>query len=90
YVSFGKSSGVWNSHELFPYNSAGESITIHTGSNSDEEENGGLNFTIDFNGLTSVEKTIAILRVRNSSGNPIAGVTFTGGTTSSADAWNVS
>ncbi len=90
FANFSKTNGVWNSHELFPNNSAGQPITIHTGSNSDEEENGGINFSIDFNGLTSIEKTIAVLRVLNSSGNPIAGVTFTGGTTSSADAWNVS
>lgn len=84
--SFGKTSGVWNTRELFPKDFYGNTMSFHTGYVWNDVR--GYDFTIDYEGKTSIEKTIAILRVLNSDNAPIAGVTFRGGYTSPT-VWHV-
>ena len=76
-ISFGKTAGVWNAQELFPKDYYGNTMTIHTGFVWYDVR--GLNFTIDYEGMTSIDKTITILRVFNSTASPISGVSFRGG-----------
>ena len=84
--SFGKTAGVWNTRELFPKDFYGNTMIIHTGYVWNDVR--GYNFTIDYEGKTSIEKTISILRVFDHNNSPIAGVTFRGGY-ATPTAWHV-
>ncbi len=86
--SFGQTSGVWNSRELFPRDYYGNIMEIQTGYVWNDVR--GYTFTLNYEGLTSVEKTISILRVQDHNGNPISGVTFRGGAGSSYSTYFVS
>lgn len=85
--SFGKTGGAWNTRELFPRDFSGNIMEIHTGYAWNDVR--GLNFTINYEGLTSIEKTIAVIRVRDHNNDPISGAVCRGGT-STPTSWFVS
>lgn len=76
--SFGpKVGGEWPARELFPFDFYGDTMQIHTGHVWNDVR--GINFDIYYKGQTSVEKTISVIRVLDSYGNPISGSTARGG-----------
>ena len=76
--SFGpKVNGEWPARELFPFDFYGDTMKIQTGHVWNDVR--GINFDIYYKGQTSVEKTISVLRVLDSEGNPIVGATGRGG-----------
>lgn len=87
--SFGKDTvtNEWQAREFFPYDFSGDTMEIHTGYKWNDVR--GVNFDIFYGGQTSVEKTISILRVLDSEGNPINGATARGGY-STPTSWHVS
>lgn len=84
--SFGKTGSVWNTRELFPRDFYGNIMEIQTGNVWNDVR--GINFTINYEGLTSIEKTIAVIRVLDHNGDPISGSTCRGGT-STPTSWFV-
>ena len=76
--SFGaKVGGEWPARELFPYDFYGDTMRINTGHLWNDVR--GIQFDVFYDGLTSIEKTISVIRVWNSNGNPISGATARGG-----------
>lgn len=76
--SFGpKVGGEWPARELFPFDYYGDTMRINTGYVWNDVR--GVQFDIYYKGLTSVEKTISVLRVWDSYGSPISGATARGG-----------
>lgn len=76
--SFGpKVGGEWPARELFPFDFYGDTMRINTGYVWNDVR--GVQFDIYYKGLTSVEKTISVLRVWDSYGSPISGATARGG-----------
>ncbi len=76
---FGKdtATGEYLARELFPFDFYGDTMRIQTGYVWNDVRN--LEFDIYYKGLTSVEKTLAVLRVWDSKSNPISGATARGG-----------
>ena len=86
--SFGpKVNGEWPARELFPFDFYGDTMKIHTGHVWNDHR--GLNFDIYYKGQTSVEKTISVIRVLDSYGNPTSGATARGGY-ATPTVWHVS
>lgn len=77
--SFGKdtTTNEWQARELFPFDFYGDTMRINTGYVWNDVR--GVQFDIYYKGLTSVEKTISVLRVWDSYGSPISGATARGG-----------
>lgn len=77
--SFGKDTmtNEWQARELFPFDFYGDTMRINTGYVWNDVR--GVQFDIYYKGLTSVEKTISVLRVWDSYGSPISGATARGG-----------
>ncbi len=86
--SFGKdsASAPWNDRELFPYDFYGDTMKIQTGYKWNDVR--GMIFDLYYAGQTSVEKTIAIIQVKDNAGVPIAGATARGGYTNPTS-WHV-
>jgi hypothetical protein len=75
--SFGQTAGVWNSRELFPRDFSGNIMQIHIGYKWNDVR--GMTFTIDYEGMTSIEKVLSQLRLLDHLGNPLEGGTARGG-----------
>ncbi len=85
--SFGpKVGGEWPARELFPYDFYGDTMRINIGHVWNDVR--GIQFDIFYGGLTSVEKTLAVIRVLDSDGNPTQGATARGGY-NSPTTWHV-
>lgn len=85
--SFGpKAGGEWPARELFPFDFYGDTMRIHTGYFWSEPRS--IEFDIYYEGQTNVEKTLAVLQVLDSKGNPIVGATARGGY-AAPGAWHV-
>lgn len=85
--SFGpKVGGEWPARELFPYDFYGDTMRINIGHVWNDVR--GMQFDIFYGGMTTVEKTIAVIRVLDSDGNPTQGATARGGYTSPTT-WHV-
>ncbi|MCW5884351.1 MAG: T9SS type A sorting domain-containing protein [Candidatus Kapabacteria bacterium] len=86
WTSFGKTDGEWNDRELFPFDFYGNLMQIQTGYAWNDVRN--YVFDINYEGKTSIEKTIAILKVDANDGSALSGVSFRGGTTNPTQ-WHV-
>lgn len=77
--SFGKDTitNEWNDRELFAFDFYGDTMRIQTGYVWNDTRN--IEFDIYYKGQSSVEKTLAVLQVLDSKGDPIAGTTARGG-----------
>ncbi len=79
--SFGaKVGGEWPARELFPLDFYGDTMRIMVAHLWNDRRE--VIFDFDFQNQTSVEKTLAVLRVLDSYGNPTQGATARGGYTS--------
>ncbi len=85
--SFGpKVGGEWPAKELFPFDFNGNPMKIRAAHVWNERRE--VVFPFDYTNQTSVEKTLAVIRVLDSDGNPTQGATARGGYTSPTS-WHV-
>ena len=79
WISFGKTNGVWNSRELFPYDFYGNTMKFQFGYVWNDPRM--MQVEMDYSGQTSIEKVVSQLHLVDHNGNPLAGGTARGGYT---------